>query len=171
MKRVLELIQEDFDYSTTHPDDRQPLAYDDPIDGPDGLPGWLNRIASRLVAGVSDPDWISTQEELEKLGWLAMIAVLRGLEEFARAQGDLDVAIARAQKGATWLDVALAAGYNSDRAARRRYLPEERASAAHYSRNHYKKMSQALQEQEAEQATLTQEKQSLRKPQLRGFDS
>lgn len=154
LSQVHDLIREDFEHELIDPSEREPLPYDDPVGGPGGLPGWLDRIATRLVSQVNDPEWTATQKDRVKLGWLAMLATLRGLEDFARVQGDKDVETVREDLGVTWLEVAQGTGYNSDRAARRRYLASDRESAAESSRRRYQKMSAALQAHEREQETV-----------------
>jgi len=107
-----------------------------------GLPAWINALADRLIEETDHPDWDETEEDRERLVWLAMAAVLGQMERFARREGDISVAGAR-ERGATWDEVAAATGYSSGVSASRRYTAGQRERAAQIQRLRRKRAKEA----------------------------
>ena len=107
-----------------------------------GLPAWINALADRLIEETDHPDWDETEEDRERLMWLAMAAVLGQMERFARREGDISVAGAR-ERGATWDEVAAATGYSSGVSASRRYTAGQRERAAQIQRLRRKRAKEA----------------------------
>ena len=114
-----------------------------------GLPAWINALADRLIEETDHPDWDETEEDRERLVWLAMAAVLGQMERFARREGDISVAGARARL-ATWDEVAAATGYSSGVSASRRYTAGQRERAAQIQRLRRKRAKEAEEAAEGE---------------------
>ena len=114
-----------------------------------GLPAWINALADRLIEETDHPDWDETEEDRERLMWLAMAAVLGQMERFARREGDISVAGAR-ERGATWDEVAAATGYSSGVSASRRYTAGQRERAAQIQRLRRKRAKEAEEAAEGE---------------------
>lgn len=114
-----------------------------------GLPAWINALADRLIEETDHPDWDETEEDRERLVWLAMAAVLGQMERFARREGDISVAGAR-ERGATWDEVAAATGYSSGVSASRRYTAGQRERAAQIQRLRRKRAKEAEEAAEGE---------------------
>ena len=114
-----------------------------------GLPAWINALADRLIEETDHPDWDETEEDRERLVWVAMAAVLGQMERFARREGDISVAGAR-ERGATWDEVAAATGYSSGVSASRRYTAGQRERAAQIQRLRRKRAKEAEEAAEGE---------------------
>lgn len=114
-----------------------------------GLPAWINALADRLIEETDHPEWDETDEDRERLMWLAMAAVLGEMERFARREGDISVAGAR-ERGATWEEVAVATGYSNGVSARRRYVADQRERAARGDRLRRKRAKEAEETAEGE---------------------
>ena len=134
-RKVEELFDEQFEKDRGR-------GREDGEEGLIGLPAWINALADRLIEETDHPDWDETEEDRERLMWLAMAAVLGQMERFARREGDISVAGAR-ERGATWDEVAAATGYSSGVSASRRYTAGQRERAAQIQRLRRKQAKEA----------------------------
>ena len=114
-----------------------------------GLPAWINALADQLIEETDHPEGDETDEDRDRLMWLAMAAVLGEMERFARREGDISVAGAR-ELGATWDDVAVTTGYSNGVSASRRYTAGQRERAAHGERLRRKRAKEAEEAAEGE---------------------
>lgn len=141
-RKVEELFDEQFEKDRGR-------GREDGEEGLIGLPAWINALADRLIEETDHPDWDETEEDRERLVWLAMAAVLGQMERFARREGDISVAGAR-ERGATWDEVAAATGYSSGVSASRRYTAGQRERAAQIQRLRRKRAKEAEEAAEGE---------------------
>ena len=141
-RKVEELFDEQFEKDRGR-------GREDGEEGLIGLPAWINALADRLIEETDHPDWDETEEDRERLMWLAMAAVLGEMERFARREGDISVAGAR-ELGATWDDVAVTTGYSNGVSASRRYTAGQRERAAHGERLRRKRAKEAEEAAEGE---------------------
>lgn len=141
-RKVEELFDEQFEKDRGR-------GREDGEEGLIGLPAWINALADRLIEETDHPDWDETEEDRERLMWLAMAAVLGQMERFARREGDISVAGAR-ERGATWDEVAAATGYSSGVSASRRYTAGQRERAAQIQRLRRKRAKEAEETAEGE---------------------
>jgi hypothetical protein len=141
-RKVEELFDEQFEKDRGR-------GREDGEEGLIGLPAWINALADRLIEETDHPDWDETEEDRERLMWLAMAAVLGQMERFARREGDISVAGAR-ERGATWDEVAAATGYSSGVSASRRYTAGQRERAAQIQRLRRKRAKEAEEAAEGE---------------------
>ena len=141
-RKVEELFDEQFEKDRGR-------GREDGEEGLIGLPAWINALADRLIEETDHPDWDETEEDRERLRWLAMAAVLGQMERFARREGDISGAGAR-ERGATWDEVAAATGYSSGVSASRRYTAGQRERAAQIQRLRRKRAKEAEEAAEGE---------------------
>lgn len=123
--------------------------FDDQVTSDPRIMEWIDSLAERLINETDHPEWDETDEDRDRLMWLAMAAVLGEMERFARREGDISVAGAR-ELGATWDDVAVTTGYSNGVSASRRYTAGQRERAAHGERLRRKRMKEERNAQAAE---------------------